>query len=119
MINIEIRRGDYYINSISLTNKNENLDFEIDEIYMTCKRNPYTEEILFQKKLSTGEIQKADDGKYSFSILPEDTEKLEYGDYGFDFEIVNENPKIKKTFVGNLKLLDEYTFKVNEGGTNE
>ena len=115
MFNISIPRGDYRAIKFKIKNEDDtDIDFDIDEIYITFKENHYTKEILFQKKLSTKDIVKEDDGYYHFAIKPEDTEKLNYDEYYFDIGICNENPKIKQTVLGKLKITEEVTHKENE-----
>lgn len=110
-----MHRGDYTkkkINILDKTDLNTNIDF--NEIYITFKKSTKSQDFLFQKKLSTGEIQKNEDGSYTFEILPEDTNQLKFGDYVFDIELVCSVPKIKQTFLGNLYLLEEVTYALNE-----
>lgn len=114
-LEIKMHRGDYTkkkINILDKTDLNTNIDF--NEIYITFKKSTKSQDFLFQKKLSTGEIQKNEDGSYTFEILPEDTNQLKFGDYVFDIELVCSVPKIKQTFLGNLYLLEEVTYALNE-----
>ncbi len=116
MLKIEMVRGDY--KKVGLRIKNADL-LKFDEIYITFKNNHYTDNAIFQKKLSSNEITKNDKGNYNFEILPPETEKLDYGTYVFDIVLFKEdNPKIKKTFLGELELTKEVTFACNEGGQN-
>lgn len=86
---------------------------DFDEIYFTVK-HAYTDRMyLFQKKLSTGGIRLTDDGYYQFTIQPKDTDRLPFGDYIFDIEVVRGND-IKQTFIGHLKLTEEVTYSENE-----
>lgn len=110
-ISINMPRGDYRPITINIKNLSVT---ELDEIYITCKKNSKVKDFLFQKKLSNGTITKDEEGYYHFGIMPEDTEELNYGDYYFDIEVYNENPLIKQTIVGTLKLTDEITFAENE-----
>ena len=114
---IEMHRGDYKPLKFPVTNSNgKQLDLDFDEIYITFKRNNrIKEEVLFQKRLSTGEITKDENGYYHFAIMPEDTENLSYYDkYCFDIEVYKENPLIKQTRLGVLNLTEETTHKENE-----
>lgn len=114
MLKIEMVRGDYQ--KIKFKIKNGNL-LEFDEIYITFKKNCYTDEMILQKRLSSNEIIKDEEGNYHFEILPFETEKLDYGKYMFDIELCKENnPKIKKTFLGELEIMKEVTFVCNERG---
>jgi hypothetical protein len=86
---------------------------ELDEIYFTVKSNTKTEKIIFQKKLSSGDIVLGEDGFYHFTIYDTDTDDLSYGVYRFDIEIVGD--EIKQTKLGTLELTEEVTFAANEG----
>ena len=70
--------------------------------------------MLFQKRLSDGDIIKKEDGYYHFAIMPSDTDGLLFGKYFFDIEIYNKNPLIKQTIKGNLVLTEEVTHIENE-----
>lgn len=87
---------------------------DFTQIYMTCKKTNNDETPLFQKSLSAGSITKLGDGDYQFCIEPEDTNDLKYGEYSFDIEIINDEPRIKQTFTGTLNLTPETTWARNE-----
>jgi len=84
-----------------------------DNIYMTVKKFANDKNYKFQKRLSDGGIIKVDEGTYEFTILPEDTDGLEFGDYDFDIEFVIDG-ELKKTFCGVLHLSKEVTHRHNE-----
>lgn len=112
---ITMPRGDYRPVRFKLRNKDgTDLNIDVDEIYITFKKSNYAKDVLFQKKLSSGEITKEEDGYYHFGIMPQDTEELDYNEYYFDIEIYNENPLIKQTRLGKLILTEETTHKENE-----
>lgn len=111
-IKIDMPRGDYRPYRFKIPNLK--ID-SLDEIYMTFKKNSKTKDFFFQKRLSRGEITKDEEGFYHFAIMPEDTDNLGYGEYFFDIEVYNEDPLIKQTTTGVLKLTDEATFSSNEG----
>lgn len=114
---IVMPRGDYRGIKFELCNKNTDNSIEeiiFDDIFITFKKYTSSKNMLFQKRLSNGDITKDEDGYYHFGIFPEDTEKLEYGQYYFDIEVYKENPIIKQTFLGILELTPEVTFKENE-----
>ena len=85
----------------------------LDDIYLTVKKNPNTRDFKFQKRLSNGTILPLGDGTYQFTIRPEDTDGIDYGEYGFDIEIVKDG-EIKKTFTGIFRVTEEYTHAANE-----
>lgn len=84
------------------------------KMWITFKTNAYSK-MLFQKILNNGITYNEIDNYYRFQILPADTAKLSYGDYGFDIAIINELGE-KKTLLndGILKILQHYTDKDNE-----
>lgn len=115
MLEIRLHRGDYTkkkINILDTSGNKSNATF--DEIYITFKYSAISQSFLFQKKLSDGTIMKNEDGSYSFEILPEDTDGLDFGEYEFDIELYKANPIFKQTFLGKLVLLEEVTHAVNE-----
>lgn len=113
MLSISMPRGD--IRSVSFTVKDETkADVILDEIFFTVKENYNKGPYLFQKRLSTGEIERQDDGSYQFMIRPEDTNGLKFKDYVFDIEVLA-GTDIKQTFVGSLQLTSEVTHAENEG----
>ena len=113
---IKMPRGDYRKVKFQIKDKSgelANIDFK--EIYITFKESTSTKEMLFQKRLSKGDIVKNDDGYYHFEILPEETDNLDYAPYYFDIELYNDDPLIKQTVTGQLILTEEITFASNEG----
>jgi len=112
---IRMARGDLESRQFLLKNASgETFTTEPDEIYLTVKKTADDKEFIFQKRLSTGGITLVQTGKYQFVIEPEDTNKMKYGDYAFDIEIVK-NGLIKKTFLGRFILDKEVTHYYNEG----
>ena len=107
-------RGD--LRQIMFSAQGDDLETSIsdfDEIYFTVKHTFTDRMYLFQKKLSTGGIRLTENGNYQFTIQPKDTDKLPFGDYVFDIEVVR-GSDIKQTFVGHLKLTEEVTYSENE-----
>ena len=112
---IRMARGDLESRQFLLKNPSgETFTTEPDEIYLTVKKTADDRDFIFQKRLSTGGIAKVVTGKYQFTIMPEDTNNMNYGDYAFDIEIVK-NGLIKKTFCGRFILDKEVTHYYNEG----
>lgn len=116
MLKIVLPRGDRTSKKIAIRESatGEITDIEFDDIYFTVKRVFLAEEFKFQKRMSAGTIVKDEEGYYHFTILPEDTNDLPFGDYDFDIEIVK-NGAIKHTTVGVLTLTKEVTYASNEG----
>lgn len=112
MLRIQMPRGD--IRPVNFVVKGlKDCDIEFDEIYFTVKLASTRPGFLFQKRLSTGDIEIMEDGSYQFTIDSEDTNQLKYGRYVFDFELVS-GADIKQTFIGELILTDEATHAENE-----
>lgn len=114
---ITMNRGDS--ENISFTVKDaqgEPIEFTLDEIYFSVKKTANDRNVLFQKRKSDGEIVDDGEGGYTFTILPEDTDKLGFGKYVFDIEVISTavTPAIKKSFVGELILNPEVTHIYNE-----
>ncbi len=114
---IEMPKGNYKPCKFKIKNKDKS-DFNenVSEIYISCKKNTSdTSNLLFQKRLSRGEITKDNENYYHFAINPEDTENLPYEQYVLDILIYNESPLIKQTILGSLKITDIVTHKKDEG----
>ena len=88
-------------------------EIDFSEIYFTVKKTSRDKSFLFQKRLTTGGIEKLDSGDYEIKIEPNDTNKLDYGNYKFDIQLIYED-ELKETFVGDFILTDEITFDENE-----
>ena len=114
---ISMPRGDIYPVTFEIYETDTELThIDFTQIYMTCKINNNDRTPLFQKSLTGGSIDKLSDGRYRFVIEPEDTDNLQFGDYKFDIELINDNPRIKQTIAGILKLTEETTWAINEVG---
>lgn len=112
---INMPRGDLRKIKFSINDNQGNiLDTNFDEIYISFKKNYIDENVLFQKRLTDGSITKDEENYYHFSIDPQDTDNLRFGDYVFDIEIVKDG-SIKQTTIGTLNLTSEVTFYKNEG----
>lgn len=112
---ITMPRGDCKPIRFEVKNKDgTECDIVFDEIYVTFKTDTQTSEMAFQKRLSNGDITKDKDGYYYFTILPEDTDGLDYSEYSFDIQLYKEKPLIKQTILGTLELTEEVTFAENE-----
>lgn len=109
-MNIEMPRADQFPISFKIRNKstNEYID-EVNDMYITFREQPYkSSPVLFQKKLEDVEFD-SETKKWKFWLRKEDTEKLDYGTYGFDIEITIGT--LIKTKTGLLTLTDEYTME--------
>ena len=105
---IRMCRGD--ISDQKFTIDSDQKELELDEIYFTVKRRYTDTSFLFQKRLSNGEIALLDKtyNEYGFRIEPNDTNKLPFGEYVCDIEIMKSG-EILKTFNGILILGEEVT----------
>lgn len=110
---MQIVRGDDKTFSIERHDAENNLIADkAEELVLTCKANAYTNDIIFQKKLSNNDIE-FKDGTYSIEIKGTDTEKLNYGTYYFDV-VVYENRKKRTVFLGELEVTKHYNFNEEE-----
>ena len=112
---MEIIRGDNKTFKFQRKDQNGNVILtQPDEVYFTVKKCCSMEAALIQKTLKAGTItfDKAT-GWYSFEIVPEDTDNLTYGEYGFDIEIIVGNKK-KTIIVGKFIVKEEFTHACNE-----
>jgi len=112
---ISMIRGD--IHSINFTVYGSNgqpTELSFDNIFFTVKKNFNISTASFQKRLSDGSISyDSENQKYSFTIEPEDTDDLKYGDYVWDIELLIDG-QLKQTTTGNFEILPEVTFRGNE-----
>lgn len=86
------------------------------KMWITFKSDCSCKDCLFQKKLEDNSITYSnEDNYYRFKLKSDDTCKLNYGTYGFDIAILNENNE-KKTLLndGELVIVKHYTKKCNE-----
>lgn len=111
---IRMARGDYMTQTFTVTENGEPPAEAFDNIYFTVKKKPDDKVPLIQKMLSDGTIFETETtGTYQFTIEPEDTDGLPFGQYGFDIEFFREGT-LKRTFCGVLMLTEEYTHHCNE-----
>ena len=84
-------------------------------MYFTVKENANSSKVVLQKKIGDG-IEYSDEiKKYVLKFEPSDTDNLEMNKiYGFDFEVLAEHKKLKKTFTGQFYLTSEYTHTKDE-----
>lgn len=82
-----------------------------DKIYFTVKKNNTTLEPIFQKTIDDMTFDES--GYYHFTIEPEDTNNLDYGNYYYDIERIYEGDK-KTISRGQFKVDYEITFAGNE-----
>jgi len=120
MLCITMPRGDIRLIRFQVIDQQTENPSQIDftEIYMSVKESIYDKEVIFQKKLTDGGIEKLADGDYQIKINPEDTESLAFNSsYPFDIELIYQD-EIKQTECGELHLTPEVTCNWNEVGYN-
>lgn len=111
---IEFPRGDTCPLKFNLLDKNNNLIelSQSDEMYFTVKKSFNTSNVIFQKKFTSGNIVKEDDG-YKLILTSDDTGNLNYGSYVFDL-CLKSTDLVSTLAIGHLTLTNEVTFKSNE-----
>lgn len=115
-MDLELIRGDSDILfKFNLTDKDEKeLTLEpTDKLYLTVKKNPNSNDVTFQKRIGNG-IELKDDGYYYVMVEPSDTNKLPYGQYGYDLELKTGTGLVKTLLLGSITLTEEYTFEGDE-----
>lgn len=116
MLSITMARGDIHIVRFQVYDETtgEICETDFTEIYMSVKKYLNDRDVLFQKRLSAGGIEKLGPGDYQIKIEASDTESLDFKkQYPFDIELVYEN-EIKQTTCGELILTPEVTCVWNE-----
>lgn len=115
---MEFTRGDTFIISRYLKDKDDNniiINKDTDDITFTMRKNLYSEIVV---KKDINDIEITDDGKYRIVLNPKDTEKLDFGDYGYDIELrigKNEiNPFVRTVESGQIELLGNDYSRPNE-----
>lgn len=112
---ITMPRGDIRVVPFTVKDANGNLsDIAFEEVYFTVKRTYNDSEPIFQKRLTTGEIETDGTGNFWFTIEPEDTDNMGFGKYVFDIELVALDQGIKQTATGDFVLTYEATYRANE-----
>lgn len=111
---MELIRGDTLKLKFQRKNKNgEVIKTKPDKLYFTVKSNYYTKDYLFQKSLENGISFSEEDYFYRFTINPEDTDGLDYGNYVYDIETISDKT-VKTIAKGTLEIKEEVTFAENE-----
>lgn len=85
---IALNRGTTLELSATRKNGQGTIIEEAEEVYFVVKKRWSDKEGLIVKSLKDMEFR---DGKYTFILYPEDTENLPYGQYVWDFTIVDDN----------------------------
>ena len=113
-MNIVMPRGDLRQVAFTIRSPDDGSPItDFSEIFFTVKKTYKDRLFLFQKRLTKGDIVLNEEDGYQFTILPKDTDKLPFGEYVYDIEVVREED-IKQTFAGRLLLSEEVTYSENE-----
>lgn len=80
---------------------------DVDEAFMTCRKNITDEVNLFQKTLGVG-IIRTDAGQYTVRVRPDETANAEAGRYFYDFQ-VRKNDDVYTIMSGILDLEQNVT----------
>ena len=115
LLEVSMARGDIHVIHFQVIDEETGMlsDIPFDEIYMSVKKTVYDRDVLFQKKLTDGGIEKITDGDFQVRIDPVDTENLDFRTYPFDIKVIYGN-EIKKTYCGELEITSVVTSKWNE-----
>lgn len=111
---IEFPRGDTLPLSIEITDS----DGEVleptagDEVYFTVKKSYRSQDVIFQKRYSRGEIV-FENNEFVFCIEHKDTAELSYGRYYYDIQIKS-GDFVKTLLIGMMTLTNEATWLRNE-----
>ena len=82
-----------------------------DKIYFTVKKKFTDSKFVIQKTID--DMTFDEEGIYHFTIESKDTDKLSYGTYVFDIEVIDKN--VKTTLCRDeFKITEEVTFSENE-----
>lgn len=109
---MKITRGDtgnYHFQCLDVDN--QVITTIADDVYFTVKPSWNTAVAVLQKRLS--DMTFDEDGTYHFTLQPNDTEHLAYGNYVFDIEVTRDGV-VTTIAKGNLTITQEATWAVNK-----
>lgn len=93
-MHIEITRGDSGLLSLKCTNGEESYLDDGDILYLTVKKDIYTEKVIFQKV-----VTEFVDKTALIEICSDDTKNLKYGLYKYDIQLNKISGEIKTLIV--------------------
>lgn len=83
-----------------------------NKLFFTVKQDYTDDKVLIQKRLPD-DFTMDEDGTWHFTVLPEDTNNLNYGEYVFDVEVITDG--VKTTIAkGGFVIEPEVTFADDE-----
>lgn len=110
---MKITRGDTYRFKFQRKDgSGEAILSKANKLYFTVKEDYESEDALIQKTIDDMDFDD-ETGYYSFTLEPNDTDNLKYGDYVYDIE-VKQNDYTKTIIKGNFIIREEVTFAGNE-----
>lgn len=86
---------------------------EATKIFFTVKSNAENEAFVIQKTIEDFVFD--ENSEYHFTINPDDTNDLAYGDYVYDLEVIREDGSKQTISKGTFTLTWESTWASNEG----
>ena len=104
--NITMIKGDTVAFNVIVYDSSES-PMMVDSAYLTCKKVPSREEIVFQKYLGNGITQENE--MMSVRIAPEDTRDVDAGQYFYDLQI-GVGSDIYTILNGSLQITQDVTF---------
>lgn len=109
---MRIIRGDSKTFTFQRKDKDKNVITEKpDKMYLTIKQNEFERKALIQKTFDNG--IRFEEDTYYVDFVPEDTDNLNFGEYVYDIEIINDD--VKKTIKKDMFIIEsEVTHKENE-----
>lgn len=87
---------------------------EPDELYFTVKSSTQNEAFKFQKTKEDMELD--GQGNWHFTVDPEDTNGLTFGQYYYDVEVIDAEGVKTTISIGNFVISPEVTYASNEEG---
>ena len=109
---IKIRRGDTKAFKFQRKSNGEPITEIAENIYFTVKRNSKLNDFIFQKTID--DMNFDENYFYHFTIYPEDTNGLQYGNYEYDIEVKIGDEYVKTIAIGTFIIDKEVTFVGNE-----
>lgn len=109
---MNITRGDTKSFKFQRKSEGQPITAEADNIYFTVKYSNSVEDALIQKTIS--DMTFDENYFYHFTILPSDTNGLEYGNYSYDIEVKVGDTYVKTIAKGTFTIEEETTFAENE-----
>lgn len=85
------RKTNNYFTFVRKDANNDPITARPQELIFSVKESFESEEYIFQKKMTSGDITTNGNGEWQISVLPSDTENLSPGKYVCDVKVFDEN----------------------------